>query len=138
MNLDQLAAKLAENIAEQAKHEVDVLERLATKALGVLQTQGVYALMLFLFSRSKSEEKVSQAIRNQLIAGIYEAGIVDNQQDEMPDEHNAQATLQFFSEKIAGGNLDALLFIRDLYEQALIYTRYLAKALEGTSTKSGS
>ncbi len=137
LNLDKRAAEQAQNMVATAqngikgvKKPVETLERLATKTLGVLQAQGVYAMMLFLFSRTKDEEKVAtHCIRPQLFQALK--GLPGIQNADIPtDDANAQAALKFYSGKVLD-NLDTLLLVRDLYEQTLIYARYGAKAAKG-------
>jgi len=55
--LDYLAAKTAYEMVEAAKqHNAPKdIENVITKALGVLQAQGVYALYLYLYSQAKNE-----------------------------------------------------------------------------------
>lgn len=129
-NLDKLAAERAQAIVQNAKQgvpdvkkPVETLERLDTKALGVLQEQGVYALILFLFSRTSDEKKVASIIRNQLYEALKK---LPNFKDaDIKDE--AQKALEFYSKNVLE-DLDTLLLVRDLYEQTLIYARYGAKA----------
>lgn len=66
LNLDRVAAERAQAMVRKAKNgvdkvekPVDTLERLTTKALGVLQEQGIYAMMLFLFSRTSDEYNIA-------------------------------------------------------------------------------
>ncbi len=108
------------------KKRIETLGRLSTKALGVLQSQGVYACMLFLYSRSSDESKVAPSIRRQLLKALEEIPGLSN----IPND-NASEALSFFTEQVAGNSLDTLLLIRDLYEQTLIYARYGAKAAKG-------
>jgi hypothetical protein len=132
LNLDRLAAETAQDMVNDAKNEtenvkkpVDALERLATKALGVLQEQGVYAMMLFLFSRTSDEHKIARVIRAQLYKALKELpGFEGSQILDDP-----KSALKFYIEKVLN-NLDTLLLVRDLYEQTLIYARYAAKAEE--------
>jgi len=131
LNLDKLAAERAQQMVSKAKNGVDgvkkpveTMERLATKALGVLQAQGVYAMMLFLFSRSSDEAKIAPLIREELYQAIQ---VLPGFQNENIQD-DPQSALGFFSERIQS-NLDTLLLVRDLYEQTLIYARYHAKAL---------
>ncbi|MCD6387856.1 MAG: hypothetical protein J7L69_00490 [Desulfobulbaceae bacterium] len=156
LNLDKLAARQAQAIVqdvlkkaqEEAENEakkrrknqtetqhdvqalqkkrIDTLERLATKALGVLQARGVYACMLFLYSRSSEEAKVAPSIRVQFLEALKVLPVFTD--ETVPDD--AQAALKFYSDNVAGNTLDTLLLVRDLYEQTLIYARYHAKALK--------
>ncbi|MDM7940460.1 MAG: hypothetical protein QUS07_08975 [Methanothrix sp.] len=132
LNLDRMAAERAQAMVNNAKEgidkvkkPVDTLERLATKALGVLQEQGVYAMMLFLFSRTSDEYKVAPLIRAQLYEALKELPAFESSQIvDRPED-----ALKFYTDKILE-NIDTLLLVRDLYEQTLIYARYAAKAEE--------
>lgn len=133
LNLDKVAAESAQAMVKKAKEDpqvkmnvkkpVDTLERLATKALGVLQEQGVYAMMLFLFSRTSDEKEVAPLIRSQ----IYEALRKLPGFETESIEDNSDKALEYFTGKVLN-NIDTLLLVRDLYEQTLIYARYAAKA----------
>lgn len=124
-NLDLLAAEAAgaivrDTIDAGGRRATDV-ENLATKALGVLQENGPYAAMLFLYSRPDSEEKIARPIREQLVdvaAKTLHVGIVGHEVDEALD----------FVAGITAADLEFLLLVKQLWEQTLIYTRYGAKA----------
>ncbi len=133
LNLDRLAAATAQAMVKEvrdidAKNPVETMERLATKALGVLQEQGIYACMLFLFSRSSDEAKVAPIIRHSLYCALQAlpkfAGV------RIEDE--ASKALKFYIEQVLD-DFDTLFLVRDLYEQTLIYARYGAKAAGGSS-----
>jgi len=129
LNLDKIAAERAQKIVKQT-NDAKTLERLATKTLGVLQEQGVYACMLFLFSRSSDEAKVAPAICAQLFQSLKSLPAFANDADIPDDCANAQTALSFFSDHVLN-DLDLMLLVRDLYEQTLIYARYGAKAAGG-------
>ncbi len=150
--LDYLAATAAQKIVgvigEKVKNGKEVeareVENLVTKALGVLQSQGVYAMALFLFSRSsqktqakemKAEERVAAQILAWLRSLQDPKGALKNvnnlrSKPEQPvkinDEGEKRTALQEFAD--LSKDLDKLLLVRDLYEQTLIYSRYHAKA----------
>lgn len=138
LNLDKLAAECAQDAVARAKEvkgvkkPVETLERLATKALGVLQEQGVYAMMLFLFSRSSDEEKVSPIIRVALFKAIQELPEFKDKEEvkNLRENTDAQTALKVYCKHVLDDKLDTLLLVRDLYEQTLIYTRFGAKAAE--------
>ena len=145
INLDQKAAHYAQQMVINAKcikvkNPVKTLENLVTKTLGVLQEQGIYAMMLFLFSRTSDEREIAPVIRMQLFRLLK-----DNEQDhQIPafadknvpvDEADAQKVLEFYSDQVLD-NLDLTFLIRDLYEQTLIYARYGAKAEKESDSKS--
>lgn len=108
-NLDLECAKLAETLAPQ------MTEQVITKALGVLEEQGLYAYFLFLKSSKEVEKRV-----------ITECD--DFLQNNFLLENNTEDTLKKL-QKLAT-DLDNLLLARDLLRQALIYARYHAKAKE--------
>lgn len=130
LNLDKVSAERAQEMINNAKNEidkvkkpVDILEHLATKALGVLQEQGVYAMMLFLFSRTGDEYKVAPLIRAQLYKALKNIPAFEG----APSDDKPENVFKFYTDKVLI-NLDTLLLVRDLYEQTLIYARYAAKA----------
>ncbi|MFQ5793573.1 MAG: hypothetical protein ACE5JP_00805 [Candidatus Bipolaricaulia bacterium] len=137
-NLDQLAAKTAQAIVEQAIEKLksvsgkdrpnpaDAVDNLVTKALGILQENGVYAGMLFLFSRtSQNDQTVSQVVRDQLCEELQELPF----QLQCPEEGEAKPVLEFFANQVCN-DMDTLFMVKELYEQTLIYTRYGAKAAQ--------
>ncbi len=136
-NLDKLAAEksqeivsLSENIKDVNK-PIEALERLVTKTLGVLQEQGVYAMMLFLYSRTSSEKKVAErGILPVLINTLQSLPDFNSTQNIPRNNSDREEVLKFYAEKITS-DLNLLLLIRNLYEQILIYTRYHAKAKGG-------
>ncbi len=118
-NLDQVAAQTAQHIvgAIETPKELDTL---ATKTLGVLQENGVYACVLFLDSRSsKKESEMAKQIRRHLQQALVEAGIEGAQQ--------SQNLREWIANHLAN-KLDDLLLVKGLWEQTLIYVRYGAKA----------
>lgn len=123
-NLDLLAAEAAgaivrDTIDPGGRRATDV-ENLATKALGVLQENGVYASTLFLYSRPKSEEEIARAIRQQLLQ------LAARVCRRPPPSDAAGDALRFTSDLLS--DLDMLLLLKQVWEQTLIYARYGAKA----------
>ncbi len=120
-NLDTLAAETAQEIVRVSDKPKD-LDNLATKALGVLQENGVYAATLFLFSRSRdAEQKLADVIQQHLF-GLY-AKLPFGE----PAPKGKDVRLNFVTQKIAN-DLDRLLLVKQLWEQTLIYVRHGAKA----------
>ncbi|NPB03145.1 MAG: hypothetical protein GXO39_01855 [Thermotogae bacterium] len=147
LNLDRLASYVSQQIAG-AGLKADDLGKIATKSLGVLQEQGVYALMLFLFSRSgskitaegmKPEERIAVELIRWLEATrrfIFERPSdrsandfpsVSPEDEDIPNiqQHKLQI-LENFSR--LSEDLYRLLLVRDVFEQILTYVRYHAKA----------
>ena len=130
LNLDQIAAQHAQQMVSKASEKggksVAVLERLVTETLGVLQAQGVYAMMLYLWSRPGDEKNIALIISNQcnaLLKKLPEFSSIYVPEEKSDDK----TTLKFYSSD-AVQKIDTLLLIRDLYEQTLIYAWYGAKA----------
>lgn len=138
LNLDKKAAELAQDIVNKAgevkdvSKPIDTLERLVNKALGVLQEHGVYALMLFLFSRSSDEAKIAPVIRKAFYDALKALpGLGDRDKIQGLNENGeAKEVLRVYTEEVLE-DLDTLLLVRDFYEQILIYARYGAKAAGG-------
>ncbi len=126
MNLDLESAKTAQAIITETKEsEASEVENLITKTLGVLQENGVYACMLFLYSRtSKSDKTVSEFTRKKLL------GIMTELIEHKPENRDeAEYVLKFLTDNICN-DIDTLLLTKQLWEQTLIYARYGAKARE--------
>jgi len=113
-NLDAVCAALGRKLGTSGDKPKDTANSI-TKALGVLEEQGVYALFLYLHAREngKFSEDLMNFLRNdmQLIQG------------EKKDE-------PFGALEELAKNLDDLLFARELLHQVLVYARYHAKAAQ--------
>ena len=135
INLDKLAAECAQGMVKDTPPDkIETLERLTTKALGVLQEQGIYALLLFLFSRSSDEKLVAPYIRAQLYQAVLNLPAYKGNHDLAGFNADTPSTtiLLFFTRNILKDDaLDTTLLVRDLYEQTLTYARYGAKAAGG-------
>jgi len=122
-NLDQLCAQFGWKIADEVHKAIDKnAENHITKSLGVLQEDGVYAFFLYQASRGQREKPGADRLRDQAKELLKEAGINGFE--------NTSDPLAAVRDQLAG-NLDQLLLAKRLLEQALIYARYHAKALEG-------
>jgi len=113
-NLDMECAKLGRALAQLEK----VDEKTLASALGVLEEQGLYACFLFLNAQGKDAgRKVSSEL----------AGFLRKVPADSPLLRNGDL---FTAVQALAGDLDKLLFARDLLRQALVYGRYHAKARE--------
>ncbi|ACL26660.1 hypothetical protein [Chloroflexus aggregans] len=122
-NLDWLAAKYAQNIIKhtQDKKAGDV-DNTITKALGVLQENGVYACFLYLLAREKENGSV---VVEEMLNVLNELGFGWGK----PANNRPEAVLAHVSEKVTT-DLERLLLAKETLEQMLIYARYGAKARE--------
>ena len=121
-----MAAQTAQSIIASTKNfGKSQVEGLATKALGVLQENGVYAATLFLYSRSGPDGEIACYVRMSLLKLA-----ADEIVKQAAPEDKAEQALRFVTEHISG-DLDTLLLVKQVWEQTLIYVRYGAKAREG-------
>ena len=131
-NLDRLAASTAQAIVgeKRDKEQAEKLENMATKALGVVQENGVYAGMLVLYSRP--DDAQAKAIRVQLLTMLNAPELAAMKLGFTGEAATAKwpAVSQHFIDHVTC-DLDKLLLVKELYEQTLIYVRYGAKAAQG-------
>lgn len=123
MNLDIYAARSAQEIIAKTNEKTSKeVENLITKTLGVLQENGVYACLLYLYSCSdQGNNDVCGIIRINLI------NILDCLNKTPPKCEESKDLLRYFGDEICN-DLDVLLMTKQLWEQTLIYARYGAKA----------
>jgi len=137
-NLDWHAAQAGQQIIKTTKTrrnngkeeeiKANDVENLATKALGVLQENGVYAAFLYLYSRSENEQHIAKPIRVQLLELTRLLKLSPpTGTKEKPEDVKAEQVLKFLTDAICN-DLDRLLLVKQLWEQTLIYARYGAKA----------
>lgn len=124
-NLDAACAKLGAKLAASGNKDT---ENSITKALGVLEEQGVYALFLYLHAREKqwgqtTSKELATFLRDQ--PSKQSALLGTTTTDEPFDALQALAAA-----------LDKLLFARDLLHRALVYARYHAKAAQTGGAKT--
>lgn len=112
-NLDYLAAKHAQDLVKAAtESKAKDLENTVTKALGVLQENGVYACFLYLTAREDNGSTIIRQMRDLLAA----LGIKIEEKEHL--DYARQLT----------ADLPTLLLAKEALEQMLIYARYGAKA----------
>jgi len=136
-----ISQKIVDSVTESAKSEkaAKELENLATKTLGVLQSQGIYATMLFLISNA------DETGANEIINWLYTLTSPEkfkelNPKDSKPDINYSEEKRKGKNKEITNtildktilitNNLENLLKIRLVWEQLLIYLRYHAKAAQ--------
>lgn len=135
MNLDFEAVRIAQEIIKQTNEEIiplinghrkpskNEVENLVTKSLGVLQENGVYACMLYLYSRTNAPDKAIEKKISKLLLKLTE----NIGKKPLPDSATNNDVLLFLTDEICN-DLDTLLFVKQLWEQTLTYARYGAKA----------
>jgi hypothetical protein len=125
-NLDAACAKLGAKLASSGNKDS---ENSITKALGVLEEQGVYALFLYLHAREKQWGRTTS---NELATFLRQN---PSQQNALlgPNQNNGEV---FAALQALAADLDKLLFARDLLHRALVYARYHAKAAQTSMSKT--
>jgi hypothetical protein len=136
-NLDYLAAKYAQELVQRTtkqipgddlstKQDAKDVDNFVTKALGVLQENGIYAATLYLYSRTREmEHDMSRPIMAEMLGLLHQ---VDGERWAKPsDIEDANKVLEHVSEAV-GGDLESLILAKEVLEQMLIYARYGAKA----------
>ena len=119
LNLDFECAKISEQIKNvlltsepKARKEA---ESLITKAIGVLQEDGIYAFYLYLKARQKPIYTSIEEETMKLLKMVFPSLNIDRQ------GHQVARDLV--------SDLDKILLAKELLERVLIYSRYHAKAL---------
>lgn len=117
-NLDRLAAQRAQAIISRTGDKD--MDNIVTKALGVLQEDGVYACFLYLLAKEKGNggDVVVEEMLNLLDRLGFGWG--------KPGK-NTEEVLKHVTDKVTA-NLERLLLAKETLEQMLIYARYGAKA----------
>jgi hypothetical protein len=125
-NFDLEAARIAQSIIQDTNAQKSKeVENLITKTLGVLEENGVYACMLYVFSRpgKGKENEIAKIIRKRLFDWNEKLGlIISSDTPDTPDK-----ALKFVANDICS-DLDTLFLVKELWERTLIYARYGAKA----------
>jgi len=126
-NLEVFAARCAQSLVRRSP-EAKNADNMATKALGVLQENGVYASALFLASRKGDEKEQADVVLDEMLKLLDELSQKGKfGWPEKPSVGNSEKVFQYISENIAV-NLERLLLAKETLEQMLIYARYGAKA----------
>lgn len=146
INLEPLAALAANNIVNYSllnNVKASDAENMATKSLGVLTEQGIYAFGLFLATRkrNKDEHKKNERKSDEIVADEIHSNLVellkkinlftDNLKDKQDVITDFYREITTPNEKEKESSVDALrriLLIKQMFEITLTYARYAAKA----------
>lgn len=120
INLDQLCAEYGYKFAEEVRKVNAKKVDLITKALGVLQEQGLYAFVLFCESRSSNERAGADKIKTLSMELLKELDLINN--GDFLDELRKEGGLLT--------KLDDLMLAIQVLEKSLIYARFHAKAMK--------
>ncbi len=118
-NLDIQCAELGRQLANVSNME----EKIINAALTVLEEQGPYAMFLYLHAQTRYRDAI-KAINEKSLDFLKEV---------FANRLNGVDNILDAVKKLAG-NLDNLLFARDLLRTALSYARYHLKAKGGSAS----
>ena len=136
-NLDVLSAQHAQGMVANAKaalageKKLERIENLATKAMGVIQENGIYAGTLFLYTRNKNDKPGALAILAELLKLAGEVGVVPRAPLKASQ---AKEVLAYLANDVCV-HLDRVLLVKQVWEQSLTYCRYGAKAEKAGAEK---
>ncbi|NJM66634.1 MAG: hypothetical protein HC851_13715 [Acaryochloris sp. RU_4_1] len=145
-NLDRLAAQHAQAvIADTKDRKSSDVENTVTKALGVLQEDGVYACFLYLLAKeqaSKEDKKKNKKSAGEILVK-YMLDLLDSLKIgwDKPSSEKAEDILSHLTQNNKRENerisLEQLLLTKETLEQMLIYARYGAKARQDQEPENG-
>jgi len=124
-NLDWQAARHGQAVvhrllAEKAASKASEADNTITKALGVLQENGLYACFLYLLAK---EDKKGKIVVEEMLNLLDNLGFGWGK----PDGDSPEKVLSYIAEKVTV-KLEPMLLAKETLEQMLIYARYGAKA----------
>ena len=124
-NLDMKCAKVGREIFSGAGREKSSeFENLITKSLGVLQSQGIYACILFTDAQKSKFPKPSEKILEAIRRILFDSGLHQVTEADWKYTSKRSETLQAISEE-----LPKYIMAKELIDQVLVYARYHAKAI---------
>ncbi len=121
LNLDRLAAWHAQEIIRRTRDKkANEVDNTITKALGVLQENGIYACFIYLLAKEGDNGRV---VADEMLSLLEGLGFGWNK----PSSDDVEEILKHITEKVTV-DLERLLLAKETLEQMLIYARYGAKA----------
>ncbi len=146
INLDRLAAQHAQAVINDTKdRKATDVENTITKALGVLQEDGVYACFLYLLAKeqtSKEDKKKNKKSAGEVLVK-HMLELLDSLKIgwDKPSSENAEDILSHLTQNKKEDDkkisLEQLLLTKEILEQMLIYARYGAKARQDADPENG-
>ncbi len=125
INLDFLCMRTAQEMVDCEGAPNDK-ESVANKSLGVLLENGPYGLTLYLQTHDK--EKIAHHYQQKLVGLCREELLASYLAATVPRNSNFEQITEWL--RTLAQDLDRYLFMKRLWQQALTYARYHAKALK--------
>ena len=124
-NLDMKCAKVGREILSGAGREKSSeFENLITKSLGVLQSQGIYACILFTKAQEGKFRLPSERIIEAVRKILFDTGLHQVSEADWKNTARRSEALQAISQ-----DLPKYILAKELIDQVLVYARYHAKAI---------
>lgn len=137
INLDRTAAGRAQCLIgnamalknkKKAKERANAADTMVTKALGVIQENGLYASALFLKSRKGEEAPLADVVMEEMLNLIEDLSTQFGfDWGKTPDVKKSGNVLAYLND-VVSAKLERLLLTKETLERMLIYARYGAKA----------
>jgi len=123
-NLDRLCAeygyRFAEEVTKAFQNDAKKAETLLTKALGVLQEQGLYAFALFCESRGNGEKESAKKVKEIATELLKELKLITD----------SDLLKELRKDDGLASDLEKLILAVQVLEKSLIYARFHAKAMK--------
>lgn len=123
-NLDRLAARhgqaIVKDLVDTKKVKPNNVDNIVTKALGILQENGIYACFLYLLAK---EKKNGGIVVDKMLDLLEELGFGWGK----PSGDKLDDVLSYITDKVTK-ELEPMLLAKETLEKMLIYARYGAKA----------
>lgn len=126
INLDFLCMRTAQQMVDCEGAPNDK-ENLANKSLGVLLENGPYGLTLYLETHD-DKERIARHYQQKLVGLCREELLASYLAAPVPQNSNFEQITEWL--RTLAQDLDRYLFMKRLWEQALTYARYHARALK--------
>lgn len=117
-NLDHLCADFGFQIVPRDEIDFRTMERELTKALGILQENGLYALFVYLQGQTTREMKRAKQKLWAMVDKLEDERIIQLEGDTRDQQAVALTA-----------NLNQMLLVKDLLERTMVYARYRAMGL---------
>ncbi len=125
INLDFLCMRTAQEMVDCEGAPNDK-ENVANKSLGVLLENGPYGLTLYLQTHDK--EKIARHYQQKLVGLCREELLASYLAATVPQNADFEQITEWL--RTLAQDLDRYLFMKRLWQQALTYARYHARALK--------
>ena len=124
-NLDMKCAQVGRDIlSDVGRDKASDFENLITKSLAVLQSQGIYACILFIQTQASKFKLPSERILEAVRKILNDTGLYQMTEADWRNNTKRLQALQSISE-----DLLKYIMAKELIDQVLVYARYHAKAI---------